>query len=89
MDEVELLKDILNKVEQIRHAVNELKIRQEVHNHILNEHHKRSTQLESRVIPIEEHVKFIQKTTKVMAWVITTAISLTVVIFGIAQIFIS
>jgi hypothetical protein len=29
-----------------------------VHNHILNEHHKRSTLLEERILPLEDDFKF-------------------------------
>lgn len=56
------LTDQLNRieknVEEIRERSIQMYAAQKVHNHILKEHERRSTMLEEKIIPIEDHVKF-------------------------------
>lgn len=47
------LNEISSDVKEIKSVVNRLSEQAAVHNHILNEHHKRSTNLEQSVKPLQ------------------------------------
>jgi hypothetical protein len=49
------LKEDLKSINTELRGMNE---KMAVHNHILNEHHKRSTLLEERMVPLEDDLKF-------------------------------
>jgi hypothetical protein len=53
--------DVLSKLESIDDKINTLIKQGAIHNHILAEHEKRSTQLETRLTPIEDDLKFRNK----------------------------
>ncbi len=49
---------LLGDTKEIKDQLSELIKQGAVHNHILAEHEKRSTQLETRMTPIEDDLKF-------------------------------
>ena len=63
-DIVEKVHEVKSTVDKIEVSVNQLKELQAVHNHILNEHHSRSTKLEETLKPIQEDYIFRLKFTK-------------------------
>ena len=65
----EKLNEIAVDVKEIKVDVGFLRQQGAVHNHILSEHHKRSTLLEERIRPVEAHVNFMNT----MAKFITTS----------------
>lgn len=72
--------EIKADVKEVKAQVVELVAESRVHNHILNEHHKRSTSLENRMEPIEDHVKFINKAIKVFGAICAGSGLITVVL---------
>lgn len=58
--------EVKTDVRSLQHVCTDIATAQRVNNQILAEHHKRSTNLEDRFVPIEDHVKFIQKSIKLI-----------------------
>lgn len=52
---------VLTEVKEIKSLTMELVRQGAVHNHVLVEHHKRSTMLEERVKPLESDLQFRQR----------------------------
>lgn len=57
---MELNSQILEKLEKIQEQQQEHTLQLALNNAILQEHHKRSTNLEARFLPVEDHVKFVR-----------------------------
>lgn len=55
------IKEIKQDVKEIKQIVTELQKSDAVQSHVINEHHKRSTQLEEALKPIQLHVSIVQK----------------------------
>ena len=55
----EILVQLLTELTNIKDQLHEIDKKQAIHNEILEEHQRRSTQLEERMKPVEDHVKFI------------------------------
>lgn len=72
--------EIKSDVKEIKNQVIELVAETRVHNHILNEHHKRSTNLENRLEPVEDHVKFINKSIKVFGTICAASGLITIIL---------
>ena len=60
-------KDVITKLDVISEKQIDHTIQLASNTRILEEHHKRSTNLEERVAPIENHVMFINKAVKVLS----------------------
>ncbi len=50
------MEELKQDIKEIKALVHEIDKKQAVHTHVLNEHHKRSTQLEEQFRPIKKHV---------------------------------
>jgi hypothetical protein len=59
--------DIKDELRQMRNEIKVLSVHMERYNTLLEEHIKRTTQLEGRVKPIEDHVHMVAAVTKVVA----------------------
>lgn len=57
----DLLKEIRTDLKEVKAEVLELVKQGAIHNQILYEHERRSTNLETRIIPIEDSHKFMRK----------------------------
>lgn len=55
------MNELKDTVARIETKVNTISEQQAVNNHILAEHHRRSTMLEEKMLPIETHVALVQK----------------------------
>lgn len=53
-DALNLIENLQKSVDRIEQTTYQIKEQQAVHNHILNEHHARSTTLENELKPIKE-----------------------------------
>lgn len=73
---MDLTKLILEKLDKIDEKQTEHTVQLAINSQILAEHHKRSTMLEERMKPIENHVVYIRKTLKMLGAIIATATSI-------------
>lgn len=64
-------KEVIDKLGSIESKQIEHTVQLAVNNKILEDHTRRSTNLEARVLPIEQHVMFINKSMKVGMGLIT------------------
>lgn len=60
-DIVEKVTEVKQSVDKMATDVTEIKTQQAVLTHIVNEHHRRSTNLEEAMKPIQAHVTIVQK----------------------------
>lgn len=70
---------VLTELKEIKDKQSEHTVQLKINTHVLNEHHVRASQLESRLKPIEEHVVFQRRLLK-------TLTALIAVLAGIATI---
>lgn len=59
-------KEVMEKLSSIEFKVHEIAVQQGVNNKILEEHHRRSTNLEERVKPLEQSQVFFNKLAKTL-----------------------
>lgn len=63
-------KEVLEKLDKIESKLVEQSVNLALNNSVLTEHHKRSTQLEARVAPLESSHVFVNKLSKAIAAII-------------------
>lgn len=69
-------KEVLEKLDKLADKQQDHTIELAKNTMVLNEHHVRSTNHEARLKPLEDHVKFIQKSMKVFGWLIAVGAGL-------------
>jgi hypothetical protein len=67
---------VLNELQDIKEKQAEHNKILAVNTEILTQHHQRSTLLEKRMVPVEDHVKFINKSVKAFAGLVATVAGL-------------
>lgn len=72
--------DVINRLERMRITQEKHNEQLAVNNHILDEHQKRSTQLEARVLPLEQSHVFFVKLSKALVAFATLGASITAII---------
>ena len=69
-------KVVLAKLDKIEEKQVEHTIQLALNTSVLDEHHRRSTNLETRIEPIEDHVKFLRKLLKLIIIVVPIVVSI-------------
>lgn len=64
---------VLEELKEIKEKQIEHTVQLAVNTQVLNEHHKRSTNLEARMVPVENHAKFIMSLMKISSAVLAVS----------------
>lgn len=65
--------DVIQDIREIKHVMHANTMQLTAYNIQLEEHIRATRNLESRVAPIEDHVKFLRTLGRLVAWIVATS----------------